>query len=157
MSSAPSATFSSIGAWGEEKNSGTVVEPTEKSFDDNFAPEKSPYNPLPDTEDYIKTLESKLKKVQKSGSLSSNLSAKRLDDARRLLDSAAQSVNADLPPELIQDPQIQDNPLLRTIFPEKQAIAQSELTKLVKDSPIEEQKPIAENLTTTEPEIATEK
>ena len=95
--------------------------------------------------------------VQKSGSLSSNLSAKRLDEARRLLDSAAQSVNADLPPELIQDPQIQDNPLLRTIFPEKQAIAQSELTKLVKDSPIEEQKPIAENPTTTEPEIATEK
>ena len=95
--------------------------------------------------------------VQKSGSLSSNLSAKRLDEARRLLDSAAQSVNADLPPELIQDPQIQDNPLLRTIFPEKQAIAQSELTKLVKDSPIEEQKPIVENPTTTEPEIATEK
>ena len=63
MSSAPSATFSSIGVWGEEKNSETVVELTERSFDDNFAPEKSPYNPLPDTEDYIKTLESKLKKV----------------------------------------------------------------------------------------------
>ena len=106
---------------------------------------------------FVTVTQSSPTQVQKSGSLSSNLSAKRLDEARRLLESAAQSVNADLPPELIQDPQIQDNPLLRTIFPEKQAIAQSELTKLVKDSPIEEQKPIAENPTTTEPEIATEK
>ena len=69
--------------------------------------------------------------VQNSGSLSTNLALKRSDEARRLLDSAAQSVNADLPPELIQDPQIQDNPLLRTIFPEKQAVAQSELARLV--------------------------
>ena len=59
------------------------------------------------------------------------MSAKRADEARRLLDSAAQSVNADLPPEIIQDTQIQVNPVLRTIFPEKQAVAQSELTKLV--------------------------
>jgi len=133
-------------AWGDDLT--TAVQTTtfqeNKKFEDDFvnsdkvskdcnnSPQNSTdYQPLPDTHDYIRVLESKLKKVQGSGSLTANLSLKRADEARRLLDSAARSVNADLPPELIQDLTIQDNPLLRTIFPERQAVAQSELTRLV--------------------------
>lgn len=137
----------STSAWGQPSSEEAATASGQEGFDDDFVNrnnsviDNSSYQPLPDTTEYIKSLETKLKKVQKSGSLASNLSAKRADEARRLLDSAAQSVNADLPPEIIQDPQIQDNPVLRTIFPEKQAVAQSELIKLVHKDDKEEEGP----------------
>ena len=116
-------------AWGPEINASAVPsESAEKAFDDDFVQENENYQPLPDSEEYLQTLESKLKKIQKT-SLTKSLSERRADEARRLLDSQAQQVQVEN--ELLDDAQVPENLVLRRICPQKQAICESELQKLI--------------------------
>jgi len=143
-------------AWGIQQQEGANSadqETTKNSFEDNFSngqataaslsfatdkkeKEQQPpcssasYQPLPDSQEYLQSLEAKLKKVQ-SSSISKALAERRSDEARRLLDSKVQNLCVDN--ELLDDVQVADNPLLRKVFPEKQAVSQSELQKLVPD------------------------
>jgi len=109
------------------ENNFSVTSPVDKAAADNKT--GSHYQPLPDSQEYLHTLEAKLKKVQ-STSIGKALAERRSDEARRLLDSKVQRLTVDN--ELLDDAQIPDNLLLRRVFPEKQAVSQSELQKLVK-------------------------
>ena len=68
----------------EEKDAG---------FKDNFVikndNDKEQLEKLPDHEDYLNTLETKLNKLQKKSSIAKELAARRSDEARRMLDSNA--------------------------------------------------------------------
>ena len=62
-------------------------------FKDNFVikndNDKEQLEKLPDHEDYLNTLETKLNKLQKKSRIAKELAARRSDEARRMLDSNA--------------------------------------------------------------------
>ena len=102
---------------------------------ENNEPATVPFEPLPDSREYLDRLESKLRKLQK-GSLQKALSERRLDEARRLLDARLIStenswLSADNQPEAHIEESIEDNPILRRLCPERQAVNISELQKLL--------------------------
>ena len=153
--------MSVIGPWGFDKaNEQGDLQSSEPdnpcSFDDNFVdnstdnslststcakvieenePSTVPFEPLPDSREYLDRLESKLRKLQKS-SLQKALSERRLDEARRLLDARLISTenswsSANNQPEAHIEESIEDNPILRRLCPEGQAVNISELQKLL--------------------------
>jgi len=91
------------------------------------------FEPLEDSRQYIDGLESKLRKLQKV-SLLKALSERKSDEARRLLDSRLQDLDflssARISEANIEE-EVEDNPLLRKICPERQAVNLSELEKLL--------------------------
>ena len=94
--------------WGtkEENQTGT---PQDQSFQDNFV------DKLPDSQEYLNKLESKLTKLQKK-SISQQLSLRRSDEAKRMLDANAAAI------ELFADADVEENSAInRRLFPEKQA------------------------------------
>jgi len=91
------------------------------------------FEPLEDSRQYIDGLESKLRKLNKV-SLLKALSERKSDEARRLLDSRIQDLDflssARISEANIEE-EVEDNPLLRKICPERQAVNLSELEKLL--------------------------
>lgn len=91
-----------------------------KGFTDNFN------DKLPDSEEYLATLETKLDKLKKKSSIAKELAARRSDEARRMLDSSAAAL------ELFEDEDLNENSAInRRLFPEKQALTLSEIAKLL--------------------------
>lgn len=91
-----------------------------QGFNDNFA------DKLPDHEEYLNKLESKLDRIKKKSSIAKELAARRSDEARRMLESSAAQV------EFFQEEEIGENSVIsRRLFPEKQALNMSEIAKLL--------------------------
>ncbi|ALC47774.1 CG42557 [Drosophila busckii] len=65
----------------EAKSSANIIE----KFEDNFNPDKSSLEPLPDSANYLHSLEKKLQKVQKGAKLLDSLQEKKHDCMRQLL------------------------------------------------------------------------
>jgi len=113
----------------DEKNDG---------FTDNFvvtkndSDEKEQVEKLPDHEDYLNSLETKLDKLQKKSSISKELAARRSDQARRMLDSNAAAV------ELFEDEDLNEKSAIsRRLFPEKQALTVSEIAQLLESDTLD--------------------
>jgi len=125
----------------------------EKSFGDNFIDNNiigrdltsdedvnpdissSNFEPMKDSKEYIDRLESKLKRLQKA-SLQKALSERKSDEARRFLDARIEGLNhissaSTQYSESIIDQGVDDNPLIRKLCPERQAVNLSELEKLL--------------------------
>ena len=104
--------------WGNQTEQ-TSTPSQDQSFQDNFV------DKLPDSQEYLTKLETKLTKLQKK-SISQQLSLKRSDEARRMLDSNAAAI------ELFEDADVEENSAItRRLFPEKQALTMSEIAKLL--------------------------
>ena len=104
--------------WGNQSDQ-TSTTSQDQSFQDNFV------DKLPDSQEYLTKLETKLTKLQKK-SISQQLSLKRSDEARRMLDSNAAAI------ELFEDADVEENSAItRRLFPEKQALTMSEIAKLL--------------------------
>ena len=104
--------------WGNQSEQ-TSTTSQDQSFQDNFV------DKLPDSQEYLTKLETKLTKLQKK-SISQQLSLKRSDEARRMLDSNAAAI------ELFEDADVEENSAItRRLFPEKQALTMSEIAKLL--------------------------
>ena len=104
--------------WGNQTEQ-TSTPSQDQSFQDNFV------DKLPDSQEYLSKLETKLTKLQKK-SISQQLSLKRSDEARRMLDSNAAAI------ELFEDADVEENSAItRRLFPEKQALTMSEIAKLL--------------------------
>lgn len=95
----------------------------------------SAFEPLTDSREYLDRLEFKLRKVQ-DVSLQKALSERRSDEARRLLDArligpenSGLSSDSQLEPHIVES--VEDNPILRRLCPERQAVNLSELQKLI--------------------------
>ena len=91
----------------------------EQSFQDNFV------DKLPDSQEYLNKLETKLNKLQKKSSIAKELALRRSDEARRMLDANAVNI------ELFEDSDIEHSAVSRRLFPEKQALTMSEIAKLL--------------------------
>jgi len=102
--------------WGLPDQSPNADQPC---FQDNFV------DKLPDSAEYLDKLESKLNKLQKKSSIAKELSLRRSDEARRMLDANAASI------ELFEDADIENSAVSRRLFPEKQALTMSEIAKLL--------------------------
>ncbi|CAG7833406.1 unnamed protein product [Allacma fusca] len=109
------------------------------NFDDNF----QPFVKLPDSPEYLASLESKLKKVQRGSKPSDGVSSKdileSLTDSHkscmvRLLTDSINNLNN---PCFGDGGDIRVNPVLKKIAPEKQAIGVEELVHLVKADQLE--------------------
>ena len=120
-------------------NSVEVENKVVKSFDDSFVQHSStlpkPYEPLPDSAEYLAGLEKKLDKIQKKkDSLLKDLKEKRQDEMRRLLDSELSYPNthSDF---LNSDPDtpISENAIVRRLAPHKQALTEEEKLSLLKE------------------------
>jgi len=93
-----------------------------QGFADNFN------DKLPDHEEYLNRLESKLNKLKKKSSIAQELRNRRSDEARRMLDASAAAV------ELYEDSDLTENSAMnRRLFPEKQALTLSEIAKLLEN------------------------
>ena len=104
--------------WGNQTEQ-TSTTSQDQSFQDNFV------DKLPDSQEYLTKLETKLTKLQKK-SIAQQLSLKRSDEARRMLDSNAAAI------ELFEDADVEENSAItRRLFPEKQALTMSEIAKLL--------------------------
>ena len=111
----------------------------EQGFDDNFN------DRLPDHEEYLKLLESKLEKLQKKSSISQQIRNRKNDEARRMLDASAAAV------ELYEDADLPENSALnRRLFPERQALTLSEIATLLENDKL------AENVNDEEPVLTEE-
>jgi len=112
----------------DEKNAG---------FKDNFVikndgDEKEQIERLPDHEDYLNRLETKLNKLKKKSSISKELANRRSDEARRMLDSNAEAV------ELFEDEELDEQSAIsRRLFPEKQALTVSEIAQLLESDTLD--------------------
>ena len=106
--------------WGTNPSSSeedTTVQ--DQSFQDNFV------DKLPDSQEYLNKLEGKLNKLQKK-SIAQQLSLRRSDEAKRMLDANAASI------ELFEDADVEEKSAInRRLFPEKQALTMSEIAKLL--------------------------
>ena len=81
---------------------------------------------LPDHEEYLNTLETKLAKLGTKSSISKELALRKSDEARRMLESSAAAI------ELFQDEDLDENSAIsRRLFPEKQALTVSEIAQLL--------------------------
>ncbi|KAK5641716.1 hypothetical protein RI129_010263 [Pyrocoelia pectoralis] len=94
------------------------------TFEDNFKPLVS--DTLPDSKEYLASLETKLAKLKADPNVLQQLAAKREACMRQLL-------IADSNPEtdLELDTPIEPSPILRTIAPSKQALTEGELVTLI--------------------------
>ena len=81
---------------------------------------------LPDHEEYLNTLETKLAKLGTKSSISKELALRKSDEARRMLESSAAAI------ELFQDEDLDEKSAIsRRLFPEKQALTVSEIAQLL--------------------------
>ena len=93
-----------------------------QGFADNFN------DKLPDHEEYLNRLETKLNNLKKKSSIAQELRNRRSDEARRMLDASAAAV------ELYEDSDLTENSAMnRRLFPEKQALTLSEIAKLLEN------------------------
>lgn len=117
--------MSSNDPWGEPTNNhnNSDEESTSiKGFADNFN------DKLPDHEEYLNRLETKLENLKKKSTITQELRNRRSDEARRMLDSNAAAV------ELFEDTDLTENSALnRRLFPEKQALTLSEIAELLEN------------------------
>ena len=117
--------MSSNDPWGEPTNNhnNSDEESTSiKGFADNFN------DKLPDHEEYLNRLETKLINLKKKSTITQELRNRRSDEARRMLDSNAAAV------ELFEDTDLTENSALnRRLFPEKQALTLSEIAELLEN------------------------
>ena len=102
-----------------------------KGFKDNFVVEPFDLDSevperLPDHEEYLNTLETKLAKLGTKSSISKEIALRKSDEARRMLESSAAAI------ELFQDEDLDENSAIsRRLFPEKQALTVSEIAQLL--------------------------
>lgn len=120
--------------WGGRENAGSAG--AEREFEDNF----SPTDELPDTQDYVASLESKLAKLKGRGrevtarEMLSVLEDARQDHTARLISCSndlAPEATAYLPGEDCSDAPIHSTYLKKRLFPERQALTQEELKYLL--------------------------
>ena len=99
-----------------------------QGFADNFN------DKLPDHEEYLNRLETKLNNLKKKSSIAQELRNRRSDEARRMLDASAAAV------ELYEDSDLTENSAMnRRLFPEKQALTLSEIAKLLENDTLAEE------------------
>ena len=112
-----------------------TVEPTEdekKGFKDNFVVKEDDADRLPDHEDYLNKLETKLNRLKKKSSISKELALRRSDEARRMLESSAAAI------ELFEDEELNEQSAIsRRLFPEKQALSVSEIARLLESDTLD--------------------
>jgi len=102
-------------------NDNNIVQDNQ-GFADNFN------DKLPDHEEYLNRLETKLNNLKKKSSIAQELRNRRSDEARRMLDASAAAV------ELYEDSDLTENSAMnRRLFPEKQALTLSEIAKLLEN------------------------
>ncbi len=85
---------------------------------------------LPDSDEYLASLEAKLARVQSRGSLVRDLCQKREDEMRRLLGRDAENETSAVIDPWSEEP-LRDNPLLRRLAPSTQALTREELVALL--------------------------
>ena len=111
--------------WGSSTSNSidsNIVVQDNQGFADNFN------DKLPDHEEYLNRLESKLNNLKKKSSIAQELRNRRSDEARRMLDASAAAV------ELYEDSDLTENSAMnRRLFPEKQALTLSEIAKLLEN------------------------
>lgn len=113
-------------------NSQTGSSPSSDSqkFEDNFV-QPAPFEPLPDSDEYLAGLERKLRKLQtgkgRDKDLLKSLQQRRETAIDRLLNSADPDQQ-----EEFDDQAVDPNPILRKLAPESQAITAIETVILVK-------------------------
>ena len=112
-----------------------TVEPTEdekKGFKDNFVVKEDDADRLPDHEDYLNKLETKLDRLKKKSSISKELALRRSDEARRMLESSAAAI------EVFEDEELDEQSAIsRRLFPEKQALSVSEIARLLESDTLD--------------------
>lgn len=117
--------MSDIDPWGSStsnSNDNNIVVQDNQGFADNFN------DKLPDHEEYLNRLETKLNNLKKKSSIAQELRNRRSDEARRMLDASAAAV------ELYEDSDLTENSAMnRRLFPEKQALTLSEIAKLLEN------------------------
>ena len=106
-------------------NDNNIVQDNQ-GFSDNFN------DKLPDHEEYLNRLETKLNNLQKKSSIAQELRNRRSDEARRMLDASAAAV------EHYEDSDLTENSAMnRRLFPEKQALTLSEIAKLLENDTLD--------------------
>ncbi|CAG9812783.1 unnamed protein product [Phaedon cochleariae] len=112
--------------WLSEVNISISEKNTISKFEDNFTPVTN--DKLPDSEEYLAILEEKLKKLKNDPNILAQLKAKRESCMEQFMSNSNQ---IDLELLDLQEP-LPNNPLLRTVAPQRQALEQSEIVELVK-------------------------
>ncbi|XP_017845310.1 uncharacterized protein LOC108601864 [Drosophila busckii] len=117
----------------EAKSSANIIE----KFEDNFNPDKSSLEPLPDSANYLHSLEKKLQKVQKGAKLLDSLQEKKHDCMRQLL--SANGVPESTLDQLLElDTPIESGRLHRHLLP-VQAVSVGETLPIVQHDSLEQQ------------------
>ncbi|CAO1353444.1 unnamed protein product [Diamesa hyperborea] len=125
-----------------EENNHQESEEVEKSFEDNFTShETTDTNKLPDSVDYIKKLESKLNKIKKDPNLLKELTEKREECIRNLLNSSS-VLTSDSDLEL--EYPVNSSEILRHIIPQ-QALNVGEIAHLINNDHLSEDSPPEDN------------
>ena len=92
----------------------------DNSFSDSFRP---PIERLPDSDEYLASLEAKLVRVQKKGSLVRDLQKKREDEMRRFINNQDDAVRGEQNDWVNRQDLASgttENPIIRRIAPERQ-------------------------------------
>ncbi|XP_022917041.1 coiled-coil domain-containing protein 32 [Onthophagus taurus] len=112
--------------------SNSPTECAQKNFEDDFQPKI--FEKLPDSDQYLASLEAKLHKIKTDQDVIKQLQQKREECMNQLLNNTQYSEDVDL--EL--DEPIESSTVLRAITPQKQALTQGEIVELVKYDQLKE-------------------
>ena len=117
-------TAASNDPWRQEGNGSSDASENGASGDNSFSDSfKPPIERLPDSDEYLATLEAKLLRVQKKGSMVRDLQKKREDEMRRFIDcqdDAIRSEQSDWVDRQDVASGTTENPLIRRIAPDRQ-------------------------------------
>ncbi|KAL7011661.1 hypothetical protein ACKWTF_014377 [Chironomus riparius] len=124
-----------MSAWVDDQVAININE-IDRKFEDNFVP-KSEFQKLDDSEDYLKILENRLKKIKQNPSVLNQLKEKREELVGNLLNSSTTRITTDKDIEL--DESIESNKIISHLIPEQpQTIG--EIAHLIKHDQLDLQK-----------------
>ncbi|KAG5676131.1 hypothetical protein PVAND_005982 [Polypedilum vanderplanki] len=121
-----------MSAWAEVE--GSEIKESERKFEDNFVSKE--FKKLDDSEEYLKILENRLKKIKKNSGVLNQLKEKREDLINNLLNES-QTINTDKDFQL--ETEIETNKLISQINP-KQPQTVGEIAHLIKHDHLNQQK-----------------
>lgn len=126
-----------MNVWGgteTNQSEGELINESDRKFEDNFVTKE--FQKLDDSEEYLKILENRLKKIKKNSGVLSQLKEKREECINNLL-NASQTINTDKDFEL--ETEIESNKLVSHIQPiQPQTVG--EIAHLVKHDHLSQQK-----------------
>jgi len=127
------------------------IKDSDKKFEDDFAPQSDKnFQKLDDSDDYLKLLESRLRKIKKDPSVLKQLKEKREECFNNLLNNSL-SITSQQDFEL--DESLQSNEIIRHLIP-AQAQTVGEIAHLIRHDTLDQQKQEEETEANQEDPIA---